>query len=40
MQNNTVATFREITEVMPVENPAVIIAAIGLIIQLIQLFRK
>jgi hypothetical protein len=40
MQTNAVKTFREVADVMPVENPAVIIAAIGLIIQLIQLFKK
>ncbi|MCL2120277.1 MAG: hypothetical protein FWH27_17815 [Planctomycetaceae bacterium] len=40
MQTNAVKTFHEVADVMPVENPAVIIAAIGLIIQLIQLFKK
>jgi len=40
MQANAVKTFHEVADVMPVENPAVIIAAIGLIIQLIQLFKK
>ena len=40
MQSNAVETFYNVTEDMPVENPAVIIAAIGLIIQLIQLFKK
>jgi hypothetical protein len=40
MQGNAVKTFHEVADVMPVENPAVIIAAIGLIIQLIQLFKK
>ena len=40
MQSNAVATFYNVAEDMPVENPAVIIAAIGLIIQLIQLFKK
>jgi len=40
MQSNAVEVFHEVADAMPVENPAVIIAAIGLIIQLIQLLRR
>ena len=40
MQSNVVEAFHDVADVVAVENPAVIIAAIGLIIQLIQLFRK
>jgi len=40
MQSDTVETFYEVADDIPVENPAVIIAAIGLIIQLIQLFKR
>ena len=40
MQSDTVESFYEICDTVPVENPAIIIAAVGLIIQLIQLLRK
>ena len=40
MQSNAVESFHDVADDIPVENPAVIIAAIGLIIQLIQLLRK
>ena len=40
-QRNKVAeAYYDVTDAVQVENPAVIIAAIGLIIQLIQLLRK
>ena len=40
MQSNAVEAFHDVADVVAVENPAVIIAAIGLIIQLILLFKK
>ena len=40
LQGNTFASVHAIAEDVSTENPAVIIAAIGLIIQLIQLLRK
>ena len=40
MQSNAFESLHEVVGDVPVENPAVIIAAIGLIIQLIQLFKK
>ncbi|MCL2119434.1 MAG: hypothetical protein FWH27_13510 [Planctomycetaceae bacterium] len=40
MRSNAFESLHEVVGDVPVENPAVIIAAIGLIIQLIQLFKK
>jgi thioredoxin-like negative regulator of GroEL len=40
MRSDTFDSLHDIVDDVPVENPAVIIAAIGLIIQLIQLLKK
>jgi hypothetical protein len=40
MKSKVVDAYYDISEIVQVENPAVVIAAIGLIIQLIQLLRK
>ncbi len=39
-QSDVADAFYEVADAVPVENPAIVIAAVGLIIQLIQLLRK
>ncbi len=40
LQNDAVDSFYEISDAVPTESPAIVIAAIGLIIQLVQLLRR